>query len=203
MDLGLKARTALIMASSRGLGLACATALAREGCHVFLNGRNQSRLDEAAAMIAAAHGVRPDTVVGDICTEDGRRAMTYRANFPDARFDIIERDRAPIGRIVVNRPGTMLHIVDQAIVPELRNRGLGTAIMKALMDEATRNGLPVRLKVASTNDPSMRLYRRLGFVPIRTEPLSIEMEWRAPALGSQVRQIADIFRDQPPSARRR
>jgi ribosomal protein S18 acetylase RimI-like enzyme len=131
------------------------------------------------------------------------QTVTYRANFPDARFDIIERDRAPIGRIVVNRPGTMLHIVDQAIVPELRNRGLGTAIMKALMDEATRNGLPVRLKVASTNDPSMRLYRRLGFVPIRTEPLSIEMEWRAPALGSQVRQIADIFRDQPPSARRR
>lgn len=131
------------------------------------------------------------------------QTVTYRANFPDARFDIIERDRAPIGRIVVNRPGTMLHIVDQAIVPELRNRGLGTAIMKALMDEATGNGLPVRLKVASTNDPSMRLYRRLGFVPIRTEPLSIEMEWRAPAPGSQVRQIADTFRDQPPSARRR
>ena len=131
------------------------------------------------------------------------QTVTYRANFPDARFDIIERDRAPIGRIVVNRPGTMLHIVDQAIVPELRNRGLGTAIMKALMDEATRNGLPVRLKVASTNDPSMRLYRRLGFVPIRTEPLSIEMEWRAPAPGSQVRQIADIVRDQPRSASRR
>ena len=131
------------------------------------------------------------------------QTVTYRANFPDARFDIIERDRAPIGRIVVNRPGTMLHIVDQAIVPELRNRGLGTAIMKALMDEATRNGLPVRLKVASTNDPSMRLYRRLGFVPIRTEPLSIEMEWRAPAPGSQIRQIADILRDQPPSASRR
>jgi ribosomal protein S18 acetylase RimI-like enzyme len=108
------------------------------------------------------------------------QTVTYRTNFPDARFDIIERDGAPIGRIVVNRPGTMLHIVDQAIVPELRNRGLGTAIMKALMDDAGRAGLPVRLKVASTNDPSMRLYLRLGFVPIRTEPLFIEMEWRAP-----------------------
>jgi ribosomal protein S18 acetylase RimI-like enzyme len=109
------------------------------------------------------------------------QTLTYRANFPDARFDIIERDGAPIGRIVVNRPGTMLHIVDQAIVPALRNRGIGTAIMKALMDEAGHAGLPVRLKVASTNDPSMRLYLRLGFVPIRVEPLYIEMEWRAPA----------------------
>jgi ribosomal protein S18 acetylase RimI-like enzyme len=109
------------------------------------------------------------------------QTLTYRANFPDARFDIIERDGAPIGRIVVNRPGTMLHIVDQAIVPALRNRGLGTAIMRSLMDEAGQAGLPVRLKVASTNDPSMRLYLRLGFVPIRTEPLHIEMEWQAPA----------------------
>jgi ribosomal protein S18 acetylase RimI-like enzyme len=110
------------------------------------------------------------------------QTVTYRTNFPDARFDIVERDGAPIGRIVVNRPGTLLHIVDQAIVPELRNRGLGTAIMKALMDEAAGNGLPVRLKVASTNDPSMRLYLRLGFAPIRSEPLFIEMEWRAPAM---------------------
>jgi ribosomal protein S18 acetylase RimI-like enzyme len=54
--------------------------------------------------------------------------------------------------------------------------------MKALMDEAGRAGLPVRLKVASTNDPSMRLYLRLGFVPVATEPFYIEMEWRAPAV---------------------
>jgi ribosomal protein S18 acetylase RimI-like enzyme len=106
--------------------------------------------------------------------------VTYRAHFPDARFDIIELDRRPIGRIVVNRPGDVIHIVDQAIVPELRNRGLGTAVMRALMEEATRSGLPVRLKVASSNDPSMRLYLRLGFVPILHDALYIEMEWPAP-----------------------
>jgi hypothetical protein len=53
--------------------------------------------------------------------------------------------------------------------------------MQTLMNEAGRAGLPVRLKVASTNDPSMRLYLRLGFVPIKTDPLYIEMEWQAPA----------------------
>ena len=71
MDLGIATRTALIMASSRGLGLACATSLAREGCRVFLNGRNQGALDTAADGIAAAHGARPGTIVGDI-----RRPMT-------------------------------------------------------------------------------------------------------------------------------
>lgn len=109
------------------------------------------------------------------------QTLSYRANFPNARFDMIELSGMPIGRIVVDRPGLVLHIVDQAIVPSLRNRGLGTAIMKALMDEAGQAGLPVRLKVASTNDPSMRLYQRLGFVPIHTDPFYIEMEWQAPA----------------------
>jgi RimJ/RimL family protein N-acetyltransferase len=108
------------------------------------------------------------------------QTVSYRADFASARFDIIELDHRPVGRIVVDRPGDQLHIVDQAIVPPLRNRGLGTTIMQALMDEARRIRLPLRLKVASTNDPSMRLYLRLGLVPIATEPFYIEMEWRAP-----------------------
>ncbi|MEN3378932.1 MAG: hypothetical protein V7604_4287, partial [Hyphomicrobiales bacterium] len=87
----------------------------------------------------------------------------------------------PIGRIVVDRPGTVLHIVDQAIVPYMRNRGIGTAIMQSLMDEARAAGLPVRLQVASSNDPSMRLYARLGFVPIQETPAYVEMEWKATA----------------------
>jgi ribosomal protein S18 acetylase RimI-like enzyme len=105
------------------------------------------------------------------------QTVSYRTEFPDASFDIIELGGQPIGRIVVDRPGTMVHIVDQAIVPELRNRGIGSAIMRALMDEARAAGLPVRLKVASSNDPSLRLYQRLGFAPIETVPLYIEMEW--------------------------
>lgn len=104
---------------------------------------------------------------------------SYRNQFPQARFDIVEFDDRPIGRIIVDRPGRVLHIVDQAIVPAMRNKGIGTAIMRSLMDEAGIAGLPVRLKVASSNDPSMRLYQRLGFVPIQTVPLYIEMEWRA------------------------
>jgi ribosomal protein S18 acetylase RimI-like enzyme len=113
------------------------------------------------------------------------RAQTvgYRTQFPQARFDIIMLDGQPIGRIVVDRPGSLLHIVDQAIVPELRGRGIGTAIMRALMDEARAAGLPVQLEVSSENDPSFRLYDRLGFVPIAHFPFYIQMEWRAPAAG--------------------
>jgi ribosomal protein S18 acetylase RimI-like enzyme len=109
------------------------------------------------------------------------QTVSYRTQFPRGRFDIIELDGRSIGRIVVDRPGTMLHIVDQAIIPELRGRGIGTAIMHALMEEARAAGLPVRLEVASENDPSFRLYRRLGFAPIETVAFYVRLEWRAPA----------------------
>ena len=113
------------------------------------------------------------------------QTATYAQRFPQAAFDIIELDGQPIGRIVVNRTGGFVHIVDQAIVPELRRRGLGTAVMRALMDEAAAGGIPVRLKVADVNDPSLRLYLRLGFRRIDEAPLYMELEWTAPeqALG--------------------
>jgi len=107
------------------------------------------------------------------------QTKSYRVQFPKARFDIIELDGQSIGRIVVDRPGDVLHLVDQAIVPHLRNKGLGTTIMRSLLDEAGARKLPVRLMVGSSNDPSLRLYLRLGFVPIKTVPLYIELEWRA------------------------
>lgn len=105
------------------------------------------------------------------------QTVSYRAQFPGARFDIIELDTVPIGRIVVNRPGSFIHIIDQAIVPDLRRRGIGAGIMASLMDEAAECGVPVRLKVASDNDPSMRLYLRLGFAVIDRTEMYLEMEW--------------------------
>lgn len=75
MDLGIKGRKALVAASSAGLGLACATALAREGCEVTINGRDARRLAEARTKIETATGARVQTVVADIITEAGRKAL--------------------------------------------------------------------------------------------------------------------------------
>lgn len=105
------------------------------------------------------------------------QTMSYRAQFPRARFDIIELDGVAIGRIVVDRPGTAVHIVDQALAPPYRNLGLGSTIMRALMREAGGMNLPIRLQVATNNDASLRLYLRLGFVLGRTTATHIELEW--------------------------
>ena len=107
------------------------------------------------------------------------QTTSYAAQFPRARFDIIELEGRPIGRIVVDRPGDRIHIVDQAIVPELRSRGAGTAIMMSLMQEAETQNIPVRLMVADANDPSLKLYQRLGFHQIDEAVMYMELEWRA------------------------
>jgi ribosomal protein S18 acetylase RimI-like enzyme len=134
-----------------------------------------SRLPEFALLLQQ---IGPDAYGQVMQMQFQAQTMTYRANFPQARFDIIELDGMPVGRIVVDRPGTTIHIVDQAVVPAMRNRGIGTAIMRALMDEAARNKLPISLKVASSNDPSMGLYLRLGFLPVEEVPFYIGMEYR-------------------------
>ena len=75
MDLGIKGRKAVVCASSQGLGLACATALAREGCEVLINGRNGEKLTSAKQALERETGARVHAVVADITTEAGRRAL--------------------------------------------------------------------------------------------------------------------------------
>ena len=66
MDLGLRGRTALVCASSHGLGRACATELARAGCTVIINGREQAPLDETAAAIRSETNETVIAIAGDV-----------------------------------------------------------------------------------------------------------------------------------------
>jgi 3-oxoacyl-[acyl-carrier protein] reductase len=83
MDLGLKGRTAIVCAASKGLGRACAEALAAEGVALILNARDPARLKQAAAEIAAAHQVEVIAVAGDIASEAGRAALLATCPAPD------------------------------------------------------------------------------------------------------------------------
>jgi 3-oxoacyl-[acyl-carrier protein] reductase len=96
MDLGLKGRKAIVCASSRGLGRACAFALAREGCAVVINGRDKKRLDVTAAEIAGATGTKVSAVVADLNTEAGRAALI--AACPDAGILVNNNGGPPPGK---------------------------------------------------------------------------------------------------------
>ena len=83
MDLGIKGRRALVCAASKGLGRACATALAREGVAVTITARTAETLERTAAEIRAATGATVATVAGDITTEAGRAAALAACPDPD------------------------------------------------------------------------------------------------------------------------
>ena len=84
MDLGIKNRRALICASSKGLGRACAIALAAEGVHVTLTARGAAALATTAAQVRSTYPqVKVTEVVGDITTEPGRAAALEACPEPD------------------------------------------------------------------------------------------------------------------------
>jgi 3-oxoacyl-[acyl-carrier protein] reductase len=83
MDLGLFGRTAIVCASSRGLGYGCAMALAREGCTVVLNGRDAARLHQAADDIARTTGATVIPVAADVASPDGQKALFAACPEPD------------------------------------------------------------------------------------------------------------------------
>ena len=84
MDLGLQGKNAIVCASSKGLGKACATSLAKNGVNVWITARTAADLDATAAEIrAAAPGVKVTPVAGDITTQAGRAAVLAACPNPD------------------------------------------------------------------------------------------------------------------------
>jgi 3-oxoacyl-[acyl-carrier protein] reductase len=83
MDLGIAGRKAIVCAASRGLGLACARALAREGVVVVMAARRPDVLEEAATLVAMEGGPPPVVVVADVTTEEGRAAILKACEAPD------------------------------------------------------------------------------------------------------------------------
>src|SRR5262245_26581297 len=83
MELGIRGKRAIVCASSKGLGLACATALAREGAIVTINSRDAERLAAAAREIRSETGAEVATVVGDITLAETRAALLEACPAPD------------------------------------------------------------------------------------------------------------------------
>ena len=83
MDLGLIGRKAIVCASSRGLGKACARALAEAGCEVVINGRDGKTLEATAAELSKLTGAKIIAVAADVATPEGQQALLAACPQPD------------------------------------------------------------------------------------------------------------------------
>jgi ribosomal protein S18 acetylase RimI-like enzyme len=135
------------------------------------------------------------------------RAMTYSAQYPDAEDWIVcieegsladvshasmEKELA-VGRCLLARtsqgPKLDFRLVDLAILPQFRDRGIATQVLQQLAQQSAAAGAAFSLQVEKQN-PALRLYERLGFFKVSGDELSYEMEWRPPTSGSQPRPVA-------------
>lgn len=88
----------------------------------------------------------------------------YRQHYPHGRFDVIVQGTSNIGRLYHDWHGDALQLIDIALLPAYRGAGIGTRLMRAIVAEAARKRMPMRLYVEFEN-PVRKLYRTLGFVP--------------------------------------
>lgn len=111
------------------------------------------------------------------------QARHYRAHYAGATYDVILVDGAPAGRLYLYRLPRELRIMDVALLPEFRRRGIGERILRDLFADADQHGQLVSIHVEHLN-PARRLYERLGFraVDEGDEPAAYVLMERLPAV---------------------
>jgi ribosomal protein S18 acetylase RimI-like enzyme len=103
----------------------------------------------------------------------------YREHYERASFDVVLVDGEPSGRLYVHRGESETRIVDIALLPEHRGDGVGTTLLRDLLDEADAAGRRVTIHVERFN-PALRLYERLGFAVAEDKGVYLLLE-RLPA----------------------
>jgi 3-oxoacyl-[acyl-carrier protein] reductase len=164
MDLGINGRSAIVCASSRGLGYASANALAREGVHVVVNGRDAETLNTVRDRIAHEHNVKVIAVVGDITQTSTQQALLDACPTPDilvnnnggptpGKFADWDRDtwidaldanmlaplsmiRAVLDGMVERRFGRIVNITSAMVKTPMSPMGLSTGARTALTSVA-------------------------------------------------------------------
>ncbi len=100
----------------------------------------------------------------------------YSKHFPEASFELILLDGEPVGRLYLEHRRDEIRLIDIALLPEFRNRGIGGMLMGEVLEQGREKGLPVRIHVEQ-NNPALRLYQRLGFERVGDVGIYYLMEW--------------------------
>ncbi len=136
MDLGIKGRRAIVCASSRGLGRACAMSLAKNGVAVTLNGRDAAKLEATAEDIRRQAGVEVKAVLADVSTREGQQKLLAACPDPDILVnnnggppfkDFRQLDREAMLNGVVMNMVTPIELI-QAVIDKMTERKFGRIV---------------------------------------------------------------------------
>jgi 3-oxoacyl-[acyl-carrier protein] reductase len=221
MDLGIRGRTALVCAASKGLGKGCASSLAREGVNLVITARGQDALEAAAAEIRARFKIEVKTVVGDITTPQGREAALQACPAPDilvnnaggpppGDFRQWDREawlkaldanmltpillmRAVVDRMIERRFGRIVNITSGAVKAPIAELGLSNGARTGLTGfVAGLARTTVRHNVTVNN---------LLPGPFETDRLRSNLEFNAKKAGKSVEELRRLRTEANPAGR--
>jgi len=104
------------------------------------------------------------------------QAAHYREHYPAAEYSVIECGGVAGGRLYVNRGAKEIRIMDLALLPEWRGKGIGSRLLRELQEEAAAGGMRLSIHVEKFN-PALRLYERLGFQPAEDRGVYLLLSW--------------------------
>lgn len=139
-----------------------------------------TRLEELASL-----GWSADQQAAFLTQQFNAQHQYYQANYPEADFQIILVNDHPAGQLYVDRRINEIRVVDIALLPEYRNGGIGSRLLKELLAEAAQAGKLVSIHVEKFN-PALRLYERLGFSMSDDRGIYWFMEWKPQEVDSAV-----------------
>ena len=221
MDLGIRGRTALVCAASKGLGMGCAASLAREGVNLVITARGADVLEATAKDIRNRFKVEVTTVAGDITTPQGRDAALKAAPAPDilvnnaggpppGDFRDWEREawvkaldanmiapilmiRAVVDGMIARKFGRIVNITSGAVKAPIPELGLSNGARSGLTGFiAGVSRTTVRHNVTINN---------LLPGPFETDRLRANFEFNAKKTGKSVEELRRVRADSNPAGR--
>jgi ribosomal protein S18 acetylase RimI-like enzyme len=111
----------------------------------------------------------------------------FRQNFSSETVQIILLNGEKTGLLNTEREASEIFLANLQIHPNFQNRGLGSAVLRTVLDSAKALKLPVRLQVLRVNQAAVRLYSRFGFEVYDETPTHRLMRWAPSRVSDLVR----------------
>jgi Acetyltransferases len=166
--------TLLRIEGGQGLELGYRPGLPEDG--EFLRELYASTRDDLASL-----GFPPVALESLIDLQLRARDLSYGTRYPRGERFVVELGRARVGSFLVSEEGDAAQLVDIAVLPEYRCRGIGRSVIRMLQGRAASCGLPLSLSVMRNNPRALALYLELGFVARGGDEVSLAMRWEGDA----------------------
>jgi len=122
----------------------------------------------------------PAMIDGLVAMQHRMQVAGYRQAYPDARYQVLALDGVAVGRLVSAVVDGAVRVVDIAVLPQARGRGVAGEALRRLQAQAAAGGRGVVLAVRKDNAGARRLYAALGFAVAGDNDTDLELRWSAP-----------------------